>query len=149
MLNRIRQQYGIGVVPILIVIVVVIAAAAVFAPRMLQQGERAKRAQAAEDIEKLGIALDSYAKDNGDYPSTAQGLKSLWQRPSEPPTPINWVGSYIDSPITDDPWDNPYIYIRPGKQDLYRYDLISYGSDGKPGGQGSAEDVTNSIRLNQ
>ncbi len=148
-MNRIRQQNGVGAVPILIGIVVIIAAAIVFAPRMLQQGERAKRAQATEDIEKLGIALDTYAQDNGSYPSTAQGLKALWQKPSEPPLPLNWSGPYIDIPITADPWDNPYIYIRPGKHDIYRYDLISYGSDAQLGGDGSAEDITNWIRVNQ
>ncbi len=144
------KQSGITLVQLLIVIaILVVIAAVLLAPRLLGQAGRALQTQAAEDIETLGIALDRYAKDNGDYPSTEQGLKALWEHPEKPPIPIYWLGPYIQIPITEDPWGNPYVYIRPGVHDQYGYDLISFGSDGVEGGSGEAEDVVSWIRRDE
>lgn len=145
-----RNQSGLTAIQILVgVIVLGIIAAVLLAPRLLGQAGRALQAQAAEEIETLGIALDRYAKDNGDYPSTEQGLKALWENPEEPPIPIKWSGPYMQIPITLDPWGNPYIYIRPGAHDRYGYDLISFGRDGLEGGTGEAEDVVSWIRRDE
>ncbi len=144
------KQAGLTSIQILVVVIVIgIIAAVLLAPQLLGQAGRALQAQAAEEIEALGIALDRYAKDNGDYPSTEQGLKALWEKPEEPPRPINWTGPYMDIPITVDPWGNPYIYIRPGVHDSYGYDLISFGSDELEGGTGEAEDVVSWIRRDE
>ena len=144
------KQAGLTGIQVLVVIGVLgIIAAVLLAPRLLGQAGRALQAEAATQIELLGIALDRYAKDNGDYPSTEQGLKALWEIPEEPPLPVNWVGPYIQIPITVDPWGNPYIYIRPGTHDQYGYDLISFGSDGIEGGTGEAEDVVSWIRRDE
>ena len=40
-----------------------------------------------------------------------------------------------------DPWGNPYIYISPGSQGN-DFDLLSYGADGAPGGDGKYRDIT-------
>ena len=40
-----------------------------------------------------------------------------------------------------DPWGNPYQFRYPGEHG--EYDLISYGKDGKPGGEGAAADIVN------
>ena len=144
------KQAGLTSVQILVVVVILgIIAAVLLAPRLLGQAGRALQAQAAEDIETLGIALDRYAKDNGDYPSTQQGLKALWEKPEAVPIPINWTIPYIHIPITEDPWGNPYVYVRPGSHDRYGYDLISFGSDGVEGGTGEAEDVVSWIRRDE
>jgi len=34
------------------------------------------------------------------------------------------------------------VYLLPGRDDR-EYEIISYGSDGQPGGQGDAADITN------
>ena len=144
------KQSGLTLIQILVGVVVLgVIAAVVLAPRLLGQAGRALQTRAAEDIETLGIALDRYAQDSGDYPSTEQGLKALWEAPEEPPLPINWLGPYIQIPITEDPWGNPYIYIRPGVHDRYGYDLISFGSDGLEGGSGENEDVVSWIRRDE
>lgn len=148
--SRWRNQAGLTSVQIIVVVAVIgIIAAVLLAPRLLGQAGRALQAQAAEEIETLGIALDRYAEDNGDYPSTEQGLKALWEKPEEAPLPINWIEPYIDIPITADPWGNPYVYIRPGVHDAYGYDLVSFGSDGLEGGSGEAEDVVSWIRRDE
>ncbi len=143
----IHKKSGITSTQLLIgLAVVVIIVAVVAAPRILRQAGKEQHAKTADDIEALGIALDRYAKDNGDYPSTAQGLRALWEKPELTPHPVDWKGPYIKVPITHDSWENKYVYIRPGLHDKYGYDLISFGSDGREGGRGDNEDITNWVQ---
>ncbi len=121
----------------------VVIIAVVAAPRLLRQQEKGKRTIATNDIDNLGLALDIYASQNGTYPSTEQGLRSLWEKPIIAPVPSKWQGPYLDKPILKDPWDNNYIYIYPGKHDKHDYDLVSYGKDGAYGGKGDNEDINN------
>ena len=132
-----------SLVRLLIIIAVVAILGGVAAPRLLRQQERNRRTEAANDIDKLGLALDIYANHNGAYPSTEQGLKALWEKPIISPVPGNWQGPYLDKPILEDSWDNDYVYIYPGRRNKHDYDLLSYGKDGIAGGKGSNEDIVN------
>lgn len=43
-----------------------------------------------------------------------------------------------------DPWGNDYLYLNPGEHsDNNAFDLFSYGSDGKPDGEGMNADIGN------
>ncbi|GIX07572.1 MAG: type II secretion system protein GspG [Candidatus Poribacteria bacterium] len=134
---------------ILFLIVVLLVIGGVATARLVERGAGEKRQQALDEIEAIGFALDRYAKDNGFYPTTEQGLRALWEYPSLPPYPPNWNGPYLDSPIVQDPWGNPYVYRSPGVHDRYTYDLFSYGADGVEGGKGENEDVVSWIPLDE
>ena len=137
------KKSGFTLIHLLIIIVVVVIIAVIAAPRLLRQQEKGKRTTAASDIDNLGLALDIYASYNGTYPSTEQGLKSLWEKPIIAPIPSKWQGPYLEKPILKDPWSNDYIYIYPGKHNKHDYDLLSYGKDNAYGGKGDNEDITN------
>ena len=49
----------------------------------------------------------------------------------------------MKKPVPPDPWGNTYVYTIPSATTGKDYDLISYGSDGQPGGTGDAADITN------
>jgi general secretion pathway protein G len=51
----------------------------------------------------------------------------------------NWDGPYLKKEIPVDPWGKPYQYQSPGTHGSY--DLLSYGGDGAPGGEGEDQDV--------
>ena len=140
---RCNSTSGISLIQILIIIAVVVVLAFLAAPRILRQQEKARRTEATNDIDALGLALDIYANHSGTYPSTEQGLKALWEKPIILPTPANWLGPYVDKPILEDPWDNSYVYVYPGRRNKHDYDLISYASDGMSGGKGDNEDIVN------
>ena len=79
--------------------------------------------------------------DNQAYPTTSQGLAALVERPSAPPEPANWVdGGYLAS-LPQDPWGRDYIYASPGG-DGAPFELVSLGSDGEPGGDGTGADLS-------
>jgi general secretion pathway protein G len=128
-------------IELLVVIVVIAILATLVAPSVFQHVSEAKDATARSQIEMLGAALDAYRLDNGRYPSTQQGLTALWQSPTTAPQPTNWRGPYLRKEVPLDPWKHPYQYVAPGDVNATAYDLISYGSDGKAGGDGDATDI--------
>jgi general secretion pathway protein G len=138
---RPRRRTGFTLIEILVVIVVIAILATLVAPNIFQHVGAAKDATAKSQIEMLSAALDAYRLDNGHYPSTEQGLNALWEKPTIDPPP-NWRGPYLRKPVPPDPWQRPYVYLFPGQQNVNGYDLLSYGLDGKPGGDGEDADIT-------
>ena len=132
---------GFTLIEILVVIVVIAILATLVAPNIFQHVGAAKGATAKSQIEMLGAALDAYRLDNGRYPTTEQGLASLWEKPQIDP-PANWRGPYLRKPVPPDPWGRPYNYMAPGQVNPQGYDLLTLGADGKPGGDGEDADLT-------
>jgi general secretion pathway protein G len=102
---------------------------------------RSFRAVAGIQLSLFADALEGYAKDNGHPPSEAQGLLALVAKPTLRPKPRVWkvyiAGSTI---IPKDPWGNEYVYQRPDP-DGHRFEVLSYGTDEKPGGTGDDADI--------
>ncbi len=88
----------------------------------------------AISLKQIGMALDMYAADNGQYPTTEQGLDALIRKPTSPPEPFNWNDAYVKPTKFLDPWGKPYQYRSPSQHEGYEYDLYSYGQDGIEGG---------------
>jgi len=141
--RRKRRERGFTLIELLIVITILGILATMVGTRVIRQPDKARVAKAKVEIRVLSQALQQYAIDNGDYPTTEQGLRALWEKPSIPPEPPNWDGPYIDRPTFNDPWGNPYVYQYPGTHQGYDFDLYSLGKDGKEGGTGYDADITN------
>ena len=122
------------------VIVVIAVLATLVAPNLFRNVGDARVATARTQIETFGTALDAYRLDNGTYPTSAQGLAALWERPSIDP-PANWKSPYLRKAVPKDPWDNAYVYVAPGRVNPQSYDLHSQGADGRPGGDGENADI--------
>src|SRR5688500_12502761 len=136
-----RARRGFTLIEILVVIVVIAILATLVAPNVFKHVGSAKDATARSQIESLGAALDAYRLDNGRYPSTEQGLAALWEAPTAEPA-TNWTQPYLRKPVPADPWGNAYVYVSPGEVNPQGYDLVSYGADGQPGGEGEDADIT-------
>lgn len=121
-------------------IVVIAILAAVVGPSLFRNVGDARVAAARTQIETFGTALDAYRLDNGSYPSTQQGLLALWQRPTIDP-PANWRSPYLRKSVPKDPWGHDYVYVAPGRVNPSSYDLLSYGADGRAGGEGDNADI--------
>jgi general secretion pathway protein G len=116
-------------VEIILVVIIMGTLAAMIVPRFTGRSEQAKIAVAKADIAtNLSSALKLYELDNGNFPSTEQGLKALFTEPANEPLPANWSGPYIEkTPL--DPWGNEYVYVSPGEHRA-DYDLYSKGRNG-------------------
>ena len=126
---------------ILLVVIIIGILVGMVLPNIAGRGEQARRGAAKADIESnLAMALEMYELDNGRFPTTEQGLKSLLIKPTSSPVPENWGGPYLKKKeIPKDPWGNSYIYVCPGVHNTEGYDLLSWGSDGME----SQDDIVN------
>ena len=136
---RRSRDGGFTLVELLVVLVILALLAGLVAPRVMGYLGDARRQTAAMQIDNLSTALDLYRLDIGRYPTTEEGLAVL----VEPPVAGgSWRGPYLsgrDVPI--DPWGHPYHYATPGEHG--DFDLLSYGADGRLGGDGDDADITN------
>ncbi len=132
------KQAGFTLIEIMVVLVIIGILAAFIAPKLTDQAEGAKVTAAKHDVTRLKAALDMYRLQVGRYPTTAEGLRALVEKPADAPT---WKeGGYIDN-LPKDPWGNDYQYLNPGVHGTI--DVFSYGADGQPGGEGANADIGN------
>ncbi|HXW23946.1 MAG TPA: type II secretion system major pseudopilin GspG [Xanthobacteraceae bacterium] len=137
-----RGDRGFTLVEILVVITIIGLIMALVGPRVINYLGEAKVKAARIQIESFGSALDLYYLDAGRYPSTAEGLNALAQRPGGA---ASWNGPYLKGAIVpNDPWGHPYVYRSPGEHGAY--DIVSFGSDGQEGGTGTAADIVSWAR---
>jgi len=85
----------------------------------------ANRTKAKADLLAFKEMLAAYQLDNGMLPTTDQGLKALWSKPTIDPIPPRWQKK-LDQEV-DDPWGHPYNYLNPGKHNPDNYDVWSTG----------------------
>lgn len=129
---------GFTLLELLVVVIIIGILAGYVAPQYFSQVGKSEVQVARAQIDALEKALDQYRLDVRRYPSTAQGLSVLTERPSNEP---QWNGPYLRKAVPLDPWGRPYIYRFPGTK--REFDLVSYGKDGQPGGSGENSDLTN------
>jgi general secretion pathway protein G len=136
-----KRTRGFTLIEMLVVIVIMGILAGITLPAVMGRTDDARVAATKVQISMLSLALDMYKADNGFYPNTEQGLKSLVQKPSSSPAPENWKGSYLkDNTLPADQWGNRFVYLCPGR-DNRAYDIVSYGSDNARGGDRTAADI--------
>lgn len=134
-----RQQRGFTLIEIMVVVVILGILAALVVPTVMNRPDEARIVAARQDIQALGQALKLYRLDNRSYPTSEQGLQALVQKPTVAPLPPNWKpGGYLDR-LPKDPWGHDYLYLNPGLHG--EIDILSYGADGAPGGEGNDADI--------
>ena len=145
MLKRSRNsnQRGFTLIELMVVITILALLGGIVMPRVIGRLRQAKPEKAKMDLRNIGLALDMYAADNGEYPTTEQGLQALITQPTSPPEPMNWNGPYVDPTKFLDPWGQAYNYASPGSHEGYDYELYSYGADNQEGGTDENSDITN------
>ena len=132
-----RIQAGFTLIELMVVLVIIGVLAALIVPNVLDRADDARATAARTDVNNLMQALKLYRLDNQRYPSSEQGLSALVTRPSAGAIPPNWK-PYLEK-LPNDPWGRPYQYLNPGVKG--EIDVMSFGADGQPGGEGKNADV--------
>ena len=131
-----RHDGGFTLIELVVVMAIIVLLAGAVMVNVTNRRRDAMRARAVQDLHAIEMALDFYEADNGYPPATEQGLDALMHKPNSPPIPHNWNGPYLRNrqSVPVDPWGSEYVYVYPGQMNPDGYDLLSYGSDGQPGG---------------
>jgi general secretion pathway protein G len=135
------RDSGFTFIELMVVIVILGVLALVIAPNFMDAPDEARQKKARMDLVSLESALKLYKLDNGVYPDTEQGIQALVEPPESGVLPKHWrSGGYLEKRVVPkDPWGNEFIYLSPGSHG--NYDILSYGSDGVAGGEGTAKDI--------
>lgn len=132
-----EHEAGLTLIEMLIVLVIIAVVAGLVTMNVINRPDEARVTTTKANISSIGVALKTYRLDNGEYPTSEQGLKALAEKPTIPPVPANWPqGGYLSEPPLD-AWGKPYDY----KSDGSVYTIRSLGKDGKPGGEGVNADL--------
>ena len=131
-----KVHSGFTMMELLIVLVIIGLLAALVGPALYKRIAPAKESVARAQIENFMTALDGYFIDTGRFPTVQQGLQALRAKPEGEP---KWKGPYLKKEVPNDPWGNPFIYRAPGRNG--GYEIISYGADGREGGEGENRDI--------
>lgn len=137
----IHNEKGFSFIELMVVVIILGILASMIVPRYMGRTDEAKTVKAKIDIVAIETSLKMYKLDNGTYPSTEQGLAALIEKPTTEPAAVKWSeNGYLDKKrIPKDPWQREYLYLCPGVNG--DYDILSYGADGAPGGEGKNQDI--------
>ncbi|MFN3650684.1 MAG: type II secretion system major pseudopilin GspG [Armatimonadota bacterium] len=142
MLRRERVRKGFTLIELLVVLVILALLAGIVLPRFMDRTKDANVSAAKTQISNFKNALNLYMLDNGQPPSTQQGLEALVTEPTSSPRPRNWKKYLGDvNEVPQDPWGNAYQYEAPGPNGE-DYLITSLGADGRPGGAEYDADIT-------
>ena len=130
---------GFTLIELVIVLALIGGILAMVGPRIWQSMGRANTQIAKSAMHQIEGTLELYKLDNGRYPSTSEGLQALLKAPSGA---SNWNGPYVkDEAQLKDPWGREFKYTSPGEK--AGFDIMTYGADGKEGGEGENKDLRN------
>ena len=140
-IRRPDAEAGFTLLELMVVIVILGLLATVVMVNVLPSQDRAMKEKARADISVLEQSIEGYRLDNFTFPTNEQGLQALVTPPAGMTRPDRYrEGGYIRR-LPQDPWGNPYQYAVPGEKG--RFDIYSFGADGRKGGEGDDADIGN------
>ena len=141
-----RRSAGFSLIEILVVIMIISVLAAVVTMNLISAPDQGKKAATEANMRNLMTAVQTYNLANG-LPTQQQGLVALVNLPTIAPIPKNYpnAGYLSTTTLPKDGWGNDFIYLTPARDGRTSYEIISYGSDGEPGGEGFDADISSAI----
>ncbi|WPO98451.1 type II secretion system major pseudopilin GspG [Pseudomonas sp. HR96] len=130
-----RRQGGFTLLEMLAVIVLLGIVATIVVRQVGGNVDKGKYGAGKAQLASLSMKVESYALDVGAPPAS---LAELLTRPANAK---GWAGPYAKPSDLDDPFGHPIGYRFPGEHGSF--DLIFYGQDGQPGGDGYKADLGN------
>ncbi len=132
------RSAGFTLIELLVVLAILTMLAGLVGPRVLSLLGGAKSKTAAVQIADIEKSLELFKLDVGRYPTTAEGLDALVNRPG---TANGWNGPYLKGGVPNDPWGKPYVFTSPTANG--GIEIMALGADGLPGGEGENADIRN------
>lgn len=133
-----RRIAGFTLIELMVVLVILGLLGGLVGPRLFGNVDTSKIKTADAQIKMIRSALHAYRLEVGNYPTTAEGLSVLNTPPQQAST--LWNGPYLEDDLPLDPWQTPYRYESPAKNNQ-GFVLYSLGADKNVGGEGIDADI--------
>jgi len=136
-LEFVNNERGLTLIELLVVVVLIGLIFTVVAGSVFSKGEAAKAELNVTRMETLKQEISRYRLNYNSYPTPPHP-------PTRPNSQIRQSGKLFNPIIKEDElkdmWGNKYSFK--SENDGRSYSITSFGSDGVPGGEGPAQDVT-------
>jgi general secretion pathway protein G len=130
-----RRQRGFTLLEMLAVIVLLGIVATIVVRQVGGNVDKGKYGAGKAQLASLSMKIESYGLDVGSPP------KDLQQMLARPANASGWAGPYAKPSDLKDPFGHAFGYRFPGQHGPF--DLIFFGQDGQPGGEGYNADLGN------
>lgn len=128
------RRSGFTFLEIILVVAIIGILAGIVGPRLVGRSKKAKIQAARAHINSIKTALGTYEVATGSFPTSAEGIKALVERPASVPE-NDWEKTLERVP--KDPWGEDFIYVCPSAHGG-DYDVMSKGPDRQ---EGTADDI--------
>lgn len=137
MTSKHKQYKGFTLVEIMAVVLILALLMGIAAKNFIGVTDKARVTTTKATLKELHAAVNMFKLDTGRYPTEEEGLQALIEQPSDV---VGWTGYLETTDIPKDAWKNDLVYMlnpESGKP----FVIISYGADGKEGGEGYDTDL--------
>ncbi|MBT8483986.1 MAG: prepilin-type N-terminal cleavage/methylation domain-containing protein [Phycisphaerales bacterium] len=128
-----RGRRGFTLLEIIVVVTIIALLATLVAPKLLGNIGKAKQRAATSDVASIYQQVNIWMADHGISRLPGDFRLDTLARGDD---------RLLNSDDLIDPWDNAYVLVNPGEVNP-DFDIVSYGADGVPGGEGEDADVVN------
>lgn len=129
---------GFTIIEVIVIVVILGVIAAVIAPRLINRIGQSKQSLAASNAASLATAMKLFQADHY-APRSGDTIDILWERPSDV-AEGDWEPYVDNADALLDPWGRKFVLVVPGNRNV-DFDIVSYGADGAPGGEGEDADI--------
>jgi len=137
-----RGRGGMTLVEVLAVVVILGLLAGTLLMGFSGSFGKAKHELAKSGIGVIVSKIELYRLEKSEWPANETGLAVLSDGHATPSD-----SHYLGPDKLIDPWSHPFLYVSPGPNG-HPYEVISYGADGQPGGEGENADLSSAnLRL--
>jgi general secretion pathway protein G len=133
-IRRRATRRGFTLLEIIVVVTIIALLATLIAPRLLGRIGQAKSAVASAEVNELAKQVQLYMVDNGISKLGDDFELSMLTSGTSP---------YVKAGDLVDPWGHDYVVLVPGEHNPNDFDVLCYGADGQPGGDGENSDIWN------
>ena len=130
-----RVSRGFTLLEMLAVIVLLGIVATIVVRQVGSNVDKGKYGAGKAQLASLNMKIESYGLDMGSPP------RALAQLVEKPVSASRWAGPYAKPSDLKDPFGHDFGYRFPGEHGSF--DLMFYGQDGQPGGEGYNADLGN------